>query len=178
MIQRYSLSWVDWELAGFPPYQWLFSPARDVRTAIAAEFPSISTRFGYTSRMKDWKPRFNYTWDWITRLVQVGIWDHPSRKPTADGKSNHLHCPTEGDLTERPVALQRVGSVPPATAGSGSNSPWKGRWGRLRAGENATVKVHLWSRLERSRGRSMVAQRREKTTALSFHLRAGGVAKS
>jgi len=30
---------------------------------------------GRTSEMKDWKPRFNYTWDWVSRLVQVGITD-------------------------------------------------------------------------------------------------------
>ncbi|MCX8053826.1 MAG: hypothetical protein N3B12_08455, partial [Armatimonadetes bacterium] len=30
-------------------------------------------QFGFTSRMKDWKPRFNYTWDWVVRLVQIGI---------------------------------------------------------------------------------------------------------
>lgn len=30
---------------------------------------------GYTSQMKDWRPRFNYTWDWTSRLVQIGIWD-------------------------------------------------------------------------------------------------------
>lgn len=32
-------------------------------------------QFGYTSQMTDWKPRFNYTWDWTSRLVQTGIWD-------------------------------------------------------------------------------------------------------
>jgi len=32
-------------------------------------------QFGYTSRMTEWKPRFNYTWDWTPRLVQIGIWD-------------------------------------------------------------------------------------------------------
>jgi beta-mannosidase len=32
-------------------------------------------QIGFTSRFTDWKPRFNYTWDWISRLVQIGIWD-------------------------------------------------------------------------------------------------------
>ncbi len=32
-------------------------------------------QFGYTSQMTEWKPRFNYTWDWTARLVQIGIWD-------------------------------------------------------------------------------------------------------
>lgn len=30
---------------------------------------------GYTSQMKDWKPRFNYGWDWMQRIVQVGAWE-------------------------------------------------------------------------------------------------------
>ena len=30
---------------------------------------------GYTSEMTEWKPRFNYTWDWTARLVQIGVWD-------------------------------------------------------------------------------------------------------
>ena len=30
-------------------------------------------QFGRTSRMLDWKPRYNYTWDWIPRNVQVGV---------------------------------------------------------------------------------------------------------
>lgn len=35
-------------------------------------------QFGYTSKITDWKVRFNYTWDWIPRLVQIGIWDNIS----------------------------------------------------------------------------------------------------
>lgn len=30
---------------------------------------------GYTSQMTQWKPRFNYGWDWTARLVQIGIWE-------------------------------------------------------------------------------------------------------
>jgi len=32
-------------------------------------------QIGYTSQIKDWKPRFNYGWDWMPRIVQTGIWD-------------------------------------------------------------------------------------------------------
>lgn len=32
-------------------------------------------QIGFTSRIKDWKPRFYYGWDWIPRIVQIGIWD-------------------------------------------------------------------------------------------------------
>lgn len=37
--------------------------------------PSYLGQIGYTSQIKDWKPRFNYGWDWIPRIVQTGIWD-------------------------------------------------------------------------------------------------------
>jgi beta-mannosidase len=29
----------------------------------------------FTSHIRDEKPRFNYVWDWMPRLVQIGIWD-------------------------------------------------------------------------------------------------------
>jgi beta-mannosidase len=32
-------------------------------------------QFNFTSQIKDWKARFNYTWDWQPRLVQIGVWD-------------------------------------------------------------------------------------------------------
>lgn len=30
-------------------------------------------QFGYTGRVRDWKTRFHYTWDWTCRLVQAGF---------------------------------------------------------------------------------------------------------
>lgn len=32
-------------------------------------------QIGWTSKIKDWKPRFNFGWDWVPRIVQTGIWD-------------------------------------------------------------------------------------------------------
>jgi len=47
------------------------------RLAIVFDLPvRWQGQFGYTSRMREWKPRYNYTWDWVSRLVQVGIWDN------------------------------------------------------------------------------------------------------
>ncbi|UCH34371.1 MAG: hypothetical protein JSV65_17885 [Armatimonadota bacterium] len=37
--------------------------------------PRYLGQIGHTSQMREWKPRFNYIWDWVTRIVQVGIWD-------------------------------------------------------------------------------------------------------
>lgn len=56
-------------------------------------------QFGHTSQITDWKPRFNYTWDWTSRLVQIGVWDaitlEASNEPTFDA----LRCITDVDPT-------------------------------------------------------------------------------
>ena len=40
---------------------------------IFREPPRWLGQLGFTSKIRDWKPRFNYTWDWIPRAVQTGI---------------------------------------------------------------------------------------------------------
>jgi beta-mannosidase len=52
-------------------------------------------QFGFTSRMTDWKPRFNYTWDWTARLVQVGIWDAVTLEETDGDEFAELRCWTD-----------------------------------------------------------------------------------
>lgn len=37
--------------------------------------PENLAQIGWTSKISDWKPRFNYGWDWMPRIVQTGIWD-------------------------------------------------------------------------------------------------------
>lgn len=37
--------------------------------------PEYLGQIGWTSKIKDWKPRFYYGWDWMPRIVQIGIWD-------------------------------------------------------------------------------------------------------
>jgi beta-mannosidase len=37
--------------------------------------PSYLGQIGYTSQITEWKPRFYYGWDWVPRIVQIGIWD-------------------------------------------------------------------------------------------------------
>ena len=44
-------------------------------TILFTGHPRYLGQIGYTSQVRDWKPRFNYIWDWVFRLVQVGIWD-------------------------------------------------------------------------------------------------------
>lgn len=62
-------------------------------------------QFGYTSKMTDWKPRFNYTWDWTVRLVQVGIWGSISIEETDGREIESLRCVTDAD------PVKSIGSV-------------------------------------------------------------------
>jgi beta-mannosidase len=52
-------------------------------------------QFGYTSQMTEWKTRFNYTWDWTPRLVQVGIWDAISLVGSSNSEFGTLRCLTD-----------------------------------------------------------------------------------
>lgn len=49
-------------------------------------------QIGYTSRIKDWKARFNYTWDWQPRLVQTGIWDRVTLELSDGAELSELRC--------------------------------------------------------------------------------------
>ena len=42
---------------------------------VFTDLPRSLGQIGYTSQIRDWKPRFNYGWDWVPRLVQIGVWD-------------------------------------------------------------------------------------------------------
>jgi beta-mannosidase len=66
-------------------------------------------QFGYTSRMTEWKPRFNYTWDWTSRLVQVGIWDSIALEVSDGQRLGELRC--RADLDERGGVLNMRGSA-------------------------------------------------------------------
>lgn len=50
-------------------------PAANILEIVFDLSPRWLGQFGYSSKMTEWKPRFNYTWDWSPRLVQIGIWD-------------------------------------------------------------------------------------------------------
>ncbi len=52
-------------------------------------------QIGYTSQMTEWKARFNYTWDWIVRLVQVGVWEDVLLEVSDGMEIEHLKCITE-----------------------------------------------------------------------------------
>ena len=53
---------------------------------------------GYTSQIKDWKPRFNYTWDWTPRIVQLGPWEPVSLEVSDGLHIESLNCRSGFDL--------------------------------------------------------------------------------
>lgn len=55
-------------------------------------------QFGYTSQMTEWKPRFNYYWDWIQRLVQIGIWDGITLEAVMEGEIGELRCHSDASV--------------------------------------------------------------------------------
>jgi len=75
-------------------------------------------QFGWTSRMLEWKTRFNYTWDWTPRLVQIGIWDRISLAVIEGGEIQVLNVSTDADLKTRTGRLELSGQVAGMTTGS------------------------------------------------------------
>lgn len=63
----------------FIPYRFDITPfLRETGNTLVVAFecpPQNLAQIGWTSAITEWKPRFNYGWDWIPRIVQTGIWD-------------------------------------------------------------------------------------------------------
>jgi beta-mannosidase len=68
-------------------------------------------QFGYTSQMTEWKTRFNYTWDWVPRLVQIGIWDSISLVAVAGGEICDLQCSADANPHRRTGILRLAATV-------------------------------------------------------------------
>ena len=68
------------------------NPGKDIQISIVFLLaPRWQGQFGYTRKMLDWKPRYNYHWDWVCRLVQIGIWNDVLLE-TYDEKFVDFHC--------------------------------------------------------------------------------------
>jgi len=53
----------------------LLAPGENRLSIVFTGVPEFLGQIGWTSRIVEWKERFNYGWDWVPRLVQIGIWD-------------------------------------------------------------------------------------------------------
>jgi len=73
-------------------------------------------QFGRTSQITEWKPRFNYTWDWTSRLVQIGVWDAITLEITDGPAFEALRCVTEVDAA---TGLGSVRVIAAASAAAG-----------------------------------------------------------
>ncbi len=68
-------------------------------------------QLGYTSHMKKWKPRFNYGWDWISRVVQVGIWDAITLEVVEAGEIREFRAVADVDMDSRRGLLKMYGAA-------------------------------------------------------------------
>jgi beta-mannosidase len=67
--------------------------------------------FGYCSRMTEWKVRFNYYWDWISRLVQCGIWGEINLQVIRGAEIAIWRSTSDADLATGKGILNLSGSV-------------------------------------------------------------------
>ena len=75
-------------------------------------------QFGYTSRMTEWKPRYNYTWDWVPRLVQVGIWDSIYLEATTGAELEGFACTADAEVSSGTGSLRLSGRATGSQAAS------------------------------------------------------------
>ena len=63
---------------GFVPFSFELPPGEGKASRLELVFTPAPRHLGtpnYSSRIRDWKARFNYVWDWMPRCVQLGVWD-------------------------------------------------------------------------------------------------------
>jgi len=68
-------------------------------------------QFGHTSQMTEWKARFNYTWDWVPRLVQLGIWDDIRLEVTDGNAFEQVCCVADANVATATGILDIRGTV-------------------------------------------------------------------
>lgn len=90
----------------FIPHRFTISPKMLEKNnqlhIIFREPPRWLGQLGYTSQIRDWKPRFNYTWDWVVRVVQIGITGTVELRPErAIELQAHMHHTSYDPTTQR-----------------------------------------------------------------------------
>ena len=70
----------------------LLKPSGNLLQIVFTDLPRWLGQFGYTSRYTEWKERFNYTWDWTSRVVQVGIWDSVVLEASDGREIRQMRC--------------------------------------------------------------------------------------
>jgi beta-mannosidase len=68
-------------------------------------------QFGRTSEMREWKPRYNYGWDWTARLVQIGVTDDIVLEVVDDGEIVDISTSASIDVAAGTADLSIRGEV-------------------------------------------------------------------
>jgi beta-mannosidase len=87
------------------------APHGNVLELIFGLAPRWLGAFGFSSRIREWKTRFNYTWDWAPRLVQIGIWDRMELVATDGNSMEGFRCAADVDMEDRGGVLWMQGGV-------------------------------------------------------------------
>jgi len=73
-------------------------------------------QIGYTSKMTEWKSRFYYTWDWVPRLVQIGVWDTITLEVHEGADIHSMMCQARVDPHTWTSSLRITGQVSGGTS--------------------------------------------------------------
>ncbi|MFI4912202.1 MAG: glycoside hydrolase family 2 protein [Sedimentisphaeraceae bacterium JB056] len=73
--------------------------------------PKWLGQFYCSSKVRDWKPRFYYTWDWTSRLVQIGIWDDISIEQIPQASINDVFIQTDYDAESKSGSLSVTADI-------------------------------------------------------------------
>jgi beta-mannosidase len=73
--------------------------------------PRYLGQYGATSQMKEWKARFNYYWDWTSRMVQTGIWDKVTLEVIQQSSIETMRCITDVEADLKHGSLRIFGRV-------------------------------------------------------------------
>jgi len=68
-------------------------------------------QLGYSSKMTEWKTRYNYTWDWVVRLVQLGISDSISLSVSDGDRFEEASFTSDYDLQTQTGVLRLYGKI-------------------------------------------------------------------
>jgi beta-mannosidase len=85
-----------------PQQIWESDPLLEIVFTVPPRFLGTPNR---SSEIRDWKPRFNYTWDWMPRNVQIGIWDDLTIEENDGPSLDQVRITTDA------VARTRMGSI-------------------------------------------------------------------
>jgi beta-mannosidase len=80
--------------------------------------PDEQGQIGWTSRVRHWKARFAYGWDWCTRLVPLGIWDRVSLCVTGPAWLEQVAIHTNLSIDRKEAALSIVSAFGRRSSGT------------------------------------------------------------